>query len=609
MSDEAEQIDNIIAEGYHDGFGTWHETSTDTRESIRNVLASANAGSEVLLAEAGKEQPLPTVARIRLEDGTEFKLFGKLPADLPIGYHQVEQVGNDLPALLIVHPNACYLEESMRQWGWAVQLYAVRSKQSWGIGDFGDLAQLARSSVAHGADLIQVNPLTALAPTVPQTDSPYFASTRCFLNPIYLKIENVLELFETSVDVSDLAAKGQRLLTDRIIDRDVVFELKLDALQRIYASSHLDARFLDFCSSRGDTLFLFAAFSAIAEKHGGDYRRWPTRLRAPNSPEVQRFAEKAKERILFYQWLQWLCDMQLSQTDDTIDVITDLPVGFDPGGFDAWRWQDLLGQSMSIGAPPDSFNKNGQNWGIPPFSPTKLRAAKYAPFIETIRANLRHAGGLRIDHVMSLYRLFWIPDGMEPLNGTYVRYRHDELLAILAVESTRAQSWIAGEDLGTVPTGMRERLAEMNVLSHRLAIFDPTPPTNYPRKTLAAINTHDLPTLAGLWSGKDIKAVRAMGREPHEEDYIGMVDNIKKLTGLSEETPVENVIAALYDVLGKGNSSVVLASLEDVLAVPERPNMPGTLNEWPNWRISLPALLHNITSNANFESLANALRK
>jgi 4-alpha-glucanotransferase len=288
--------------------------------------------------------------------------------------------------------------------------------------------------------------------------------------------------------------------------------------------------------------------------------------------------------VRFYQWVQWLLDEQLARATADIPLMQDLPIGVDPEGADAWAWQDVFARGVTIGAPPDEYNTQGQDWGLSPWIPWKLRNAAYEPFIQTIRASLRHAGGLRIDHVMGLFRLFWIPEGKSPQDGAYVRYAEEELLALLALESDRAKAYIVGEDLGTVEENFRKQLKNSRVLSYRLMWFENVPPAGFPKLALAAMTTHDLPTIAGLWTGSDLRAQRELGLNTNEEGMNQIRERLSAIAGLAPETPVVEVTKRTYRLLAEAPSMILSATLEDALAVEERPNMPGTTSEqWPNW--------------------------
>jgi 4-alpha-glucanotransferase len=313
--------------------------------------------------------------------------------------------------------------------------------------------------------------------------------------------------------------------------------------------------------------------------------------------------------VRLHAWLQWLLDLQLERAARAAPLLADLAVGFAPDGADAWIWQDVLAGGVRVGAPPDAFAPQGQDWGLPPFDPWKLRAAGYEPFIRTVRATFRHSAGIRVDHVMGLFRLYWIPPGAAAPEGAYIRYPAEDLLAILALESQRAQAYVVGEDLGTVEPETRQALFEHAVLSYRLLWFEDSPPAHYPRQALAAVSTHDLPTIAGAWTGADLRLQRAAGLQPNDTDQQKMADRLRAVTGLPPQAPVADVVVAAYAALAASPSQLVAATMEDALLVEERPNMPGTTTQWPNWSLALPKTLEQIKRDPQVARLMQALRR
>jgi 4-alpha-glucanotransferase len=603
-----------ITDGFHDTVGVWHSTSAETRAAIRRAMGDADATDpprpSVQVIRQGVATALDGPAELTLEDGTVVRVPDYLPPDLPLGYHQVRRLDDDLPTRLIVAPLRCHLPDGLRIWGWAAQLYAARSTQSWGIGDLADLRQLARWSAASlGAGMLLINPLSAATPVAPQQPSPYYASSRRFRNPLYLRVEEAPGAQTSGLDLERLAAAGRALNEERRIDRDAVWKLKGEALERLWAAFAGDARFERYRSEQGRALREFATFCVLAEQHGAGWQGWPEEYRRPESPAVGRVAAERVARLGFHEWLQWLVDEQLAHASRELRLMQDLPIGADSGGADAWAWQDAVTTDASVGAPPDRYNEGGQDWGLPPFVPHRLAARGYAPFIETIRAGLRHAGGLRIDHVMGLFRLFWVPKGLTPAQGAYIRYPAEDLLAIVALESQRAQAIIVGEDLGTVEEGVRERLAEQAILSYRVVWFEPEPPARFPALALAAVTTHDLPTIAGLWTGADVEAQAAMGREPHRAGFAEMRERLRQMIGVQEDAPVADVIERTHERLAEAPSIIVTATLDDALAVAERPNMPGTVTEWPNWSIALPLPLEAIEREPLPRAIAGVLAR
>jgi 4-alpha-glucanotransferase len=368
-----------------------------------------------------------------------------------------------------------------------------------------------------------------------------------------------------------------------------------------------DPRFERFCCNQGEPLVQFATFCVLTEKFGRGWRQWPADYRRPDSPAVTRFAADHAERVHFHEWLQWLLDEQLAVAAEEIPLMQDLPIGVDPEGADAWVWQDVFAAGVTVGSPPDEYNTRGQDWGFAPFIPWKLRAAAYAPFIGSLRGALRHAGGLRIDHVMGLFRLFWIPQGAEPAAGTYVRYPSDELLTILSLESQRAKAYIVGEDLGTVEEAARKSLAKKKVLSYRLLWFESDPPANYPTFALAAVTTHDLPTIAGLWSGADLKAQRRLNLQPNEQGTLAIRGRLRSMAGLNDDSTIEEVIERTHELLAQSRAAIVAGTLEDALAIEERPNMPGAPH--CSWSLALPAKLDEIQSHPLANAIARQLRR
>jgi 4-alpha-glucanotransferase len=475
------------------------------------------------------------------------------------------------------------------------------------MGDLGDLRRLGRWSAAElDAGLILVNPLHAAHPTLPQSTSPYFPSSRRFRNPLYLRVEDVPGAASLD-DLESLARAGRALNAERHIDRDAVFRLKIEALEQIWSGFGGDAEFDRWREAQGDSLADYAAFCVLAEEHGPDWRSWPEGARHPDGPEVAEVQRTQYGRWRFHQWLQWLVDRQLADASSAIGVMHDLAVGVDPAGADGWLWQDQLAPDMAVGAPPDEFNTQGQSWGLPPFDPWRLRTAGYEPFIQTIRATLGHAGGLRLDHVMGLFRLWWVPRDASPKEGAYVRYPAADLLDIVALECHRAGAYAVGEDLGTVEDQVRTELADRGVLSYRLLWFEEEPPAEFPVQALAAVTTHDLPTIAGLWTGSDLHDQREIGLEPNEAGTQALRDKLQHLTGVEGDAPVDEVVTATYGALAEAPSMLLTAGLDDALGVEERPNMPGTIDQWPNWRIALPLSLEEIEADPRPRAVAAAL--
>jgi 4-alpha-glucanotransferase len=629
-----------ITTSFTDAADRRYAVSEATLEAVLEAMGPAPATAAwppVVVARIGREvtwaPPEGEPATLVLETGEERPLPAELPGDLPTGWHRVE--GRTGATTLVVAPGRCHLPAELegggRAWGWAAQLYAVRSRASWGIGDLGDLAGLLAATAPLGAGFALLNPLHAALPTEP---SPYNPSSRVFRNPLYLRIENVPE--RAALDPPDrarveaLAGAGRVLLDKDRIDRPAVYRLKDEALRLAHgAIGRAPGRQDGLAAYRAATpnLERFATFCALQHVHGQDWRTWPAAYRHPGRPEVGAFGEQHHQEVAYHAWLQWLLDEQLAAVRPgwgQLGVVNDLAIGFAPDGFDAWSFQDELAAGVSVGAPPDPLGPRGQDWGLPAFAPDRLAAGGYGPFAQTIRAGMAHAAGLRIDHVMGLFRLFWIPDGAEPAQGTYVRYPADDLLGVLALESAAAQALVVGEDLGTVEPGVRERLAAEGVLSYRLAWFEHGPDggrrraADYPRLALAATTTHDLPTVAGFFSGTDLDHLRDIGVAtpggPEQADQEAQRESLCRLLedeGLLApgDRSVPAIVAALYGFLTRTPSMLVAATLEDAVEANDRPNVPGTIDQRPNWSLPLPVPLDDLAADPRVRRLAGILSK
>jgi 4-alpha-glucanotransferase len=540
------------------------------------------------------------------EDGRSLRVEGSVGGDVPLGYHRVE--GTTGPRTLVVSPRRCHLPAGLRLGGWAVQLYGARSEHSWGIGDLADLRVFGDWASAAGAGFALLSPLNAAAPSPPIEPSPYLPSSRRWRNPLFLRVEDVPGAQALGGDLEWIARAGHALNADRIIDRDAVAILKLDALTRIAEASPPGADFARWLRVQGEALRRFAIFSVIAEQHGGDFHQWPEELRDPGGSAVRALARRSRARVTFHAWLQWLVERQLATAAASIPLMTDLPIGVDPGGADVWADRELFATEFSVGAPPDLFNVAGQDWAQPPWNPWCLRARAYQPLIEVFRAGFAHAMGLRIDHVMGLFRLYWIPRGASPAEGVFVRYPADDMLDILALESVRAGALVVGEDLGTVEPAVREQMAAREILSYRLLWFEDEEPARFPERAMSAVTTHDLPTVAGLWRGADVEAQRSIGIEVNEAGTAEIRERLARVAGTRADAP--DVIASAYSALAASPSMLVVASLEDAAEVVERPNMPGTTAErWPNWCLSLPRSLEEVLASPLAQRLAAILRR
>jgi 4-alpha-glucanotransferase len=536
---------------------------------------------------------LPRGARsIELESGGELPAASLLTADAPYGYHHlVMRDGRRVP--MVTSPGRCSLPEALQGWGWAAQLYAVRSREGWGIGDLGDLRSLGSWSRKQGAAMLLVNPLHAVRPGTPQEPSPYFPSSRLFRNPIYLRIQD-LPGARDEPEVAALLREAGRLRDAPIIERDRVMPLKLRALESLWSRFRGDKGFDAYVAREGILLERYACFCVLAERLASSWTRWPSRYRHSGGRAVRELVTTDRSRVDFHRWLQWLLDTQLGRAARELPLVHDLAVGFAPDGADAWLWQDVVAPDARIGAPPDDFNPAGQDWGVPPFDPARLRAAGYAPLIATMRRMMGAGIGVRIDHVMGLFRLWWVPLGAsDPSAGAYVRYPAAELLDILALESVRAGCGVVGEDLGTVESGVRSELRRRQLLSYRLAWFESRPPERFPTQALAALTTHDLPTAAGVWTGADLAELEATGRPFNRRAELGVRRKLRRLAGVSDGDPAPLVVERAYAALARAPSRLVVATLDDASLAERRPNMPGDVAR-TNWSIPLPRTLEQL---------------
>ncbi|MEH3128901.1 MAG: 4-alpha-glucanotransferase [Mycolicibacterium neoaurum] len=541
----------------------------------------------------------------------------ELPADLPPGYHRLHARTDTIETdtNLIVAPSALAPPRT-RQWGLATQLYSVTSEQSWGTGDLTDLTDLAIWSAArHGAGFILVNPLHAAAPVAPMEPSPYLPTSRRFVNPLYLRVEAIDEYAQLRrrgplrKARAELAARARR--RDGI-DRDAAWKVKRAALQQVYRVPRSAGRELAYAAFRareGRSLDDFATWCALAEVHGPDWHTWPQALTHPDNPEVAAFAAANEAAVDFHRWLQWQLDDQLTiaqaratQSGMDLGIMHDLAVGVDPDGADAWALQDVLARGVTAGAPPDEYNQLGQNWSQPPWRPDQLRRTGYAPFRALVNAVLRHAGGVRIDHIIGLFRLWWIPQGAAPTEGTYVRYDHDALIGIVALEAYRSGAVVVGEDLGTVEPWVRDYLRDRGLFGTSILWFErtdegaPLPAEHWREACLSAVTTHDLPPTAGYLAGEHIRLRESLGllTRPVEEeiaddrvDQQAWLDELRRLGLVGEQPDIDEIVRGLHAFLGRTPSKLLALALPDAVGDLRAQNQPGTTDEYPNWRVPL----------------------
>lgn len=594
--------------GYEDYKGSFrHSPEASLIKVLEAIEEDSPRGPEEqgpLVLKRGARLPFDGPALVDTDTGDQMAVEGTIPVHMPFGYHTICGQ-DDVPRRLIVSPGVCFLPENLRVWGWAAQLYALRSANSWGMGDLADLEELARWSATEGARLIMVNPLGAATPGRAIEPSPYYPSSRSFRNPLYLSVDRIVG---SEGPVESFRDAGRALNAAPLINRDAVWAAKGPALELMFRDFAGHPEFDRYCEDQGRSLDDFAIFCSLAEQYEGPCSDWPEGVRHPGTPEVTDFRREYSSRVMFHKWLQWHLEGQLAMAGRHLGLVKDLPVGVDPSGADAWIWGDAFASGFALGAPPDEFNRAGQVWGIAGFHPKRLRAAGYEPFIQMIRSALSQAGGMRIDHVMGLFRLFWIPDGCGASEGVYVRYPADELLDIVALESRRAQAFVVGEDLGTVEPHVREEMTVRSMLSYRLLIFEDSA-EEIPTESMAAVTTHDLPTLAGVWRGGDHRVQKTLELPTNDDGMEEMRHRLRMAASAPPEEPVDRVIPAVYEKLGQSPARIVLATLEDAVGSTDRPNMPGVTEGWPNWKIALPKSLEELKTHPLAGELTGVLRK
>jgi len=572
----------------------------------------------------------------------------EIPADLPLGWHRLEAAttGRRGRGWVVVTPARIDVPEAVRRerpWGLAAQLYSVRSERSWGIGDFGDLADLCSlAAIREGADFLLINPLHAAEAVPPLEPSPYLPSSRRFLNPIYIRIEDIPEVAyvpsQHRAVIEWESEKPRRAnLEAELLDRDASWRAKSAALEKIFEvprSAARQARFEAFCLREGDALEEFATWCAISEAHKG--LPWPAEFENPRSAAVDQWRNEHSDRVLFYAWLQWLADEQLGRAQAAavdagmgIGIMTDLAVGVHPSGADAWALGKVLAAGMEVGAPPDMYNQNGQNWSQPPWQPRALEAAAYLPFRDVVRAAVRHSGALRVDHILGLFRQWWIPAGNAANDGVYINFDHDALIGILALEAQRAGTIVIGEDLGTLEPWVSDYLNHRGLLGTVVALFEkdhenrPQAPENYRADALVSVTVHDLPPTAAFLAGEHVDARAELGliagdveaeRAKAAADRDAMAAYLDERGWLPIEWEEDDLIAGVHRLAMHSPALLTAVSLTDATGDRRSQNHPGTSTEYPNWRIPLTdkagavILLDDIFDNERVQRLLEAVR-
>jgi len=600
-----------------------------TPESVTAALAAARARADeppptIVLTE-GTPHPLPEPGTLDLEDGTVRELAGELPGDLPLGWHRLRAGSRETTVIVV----PARLPRPPRTWGFMLQLYALRAAGSWGMGDLGDLAEFATWSGREAqAGLILLNPLHAIGPTLPVPASPYSPTSRRFVNPLYLRVDET-DAYRAAPEATRAAVDALRPAgtdPDGLIDYDAVWLAKRNALELLFPYAHrvdLSEPHTGAAPGEGRSdLATFATYCALAERHGPDWRAWPEALRATDGEAVAAARSELAPRIAFFAWLQELCERQLGGAHDAareagmpVGLVHDLAVGVDPGGADGWMLGDVLAAGVRVGAPPDAFNQLGQDWGLAAWRPDRLAATGYAAWRDLIRGVLRHAGGIRVDHIAGVSRLWWIPPGAGAAEGTYVAYDAEAMLGVLALEAARAGAVVVGEDLGTIQPSVPAALRARNMLGSTVMWFARDadgaflPPSGWPVESFASLSTHDLPTAYGFLTGAHVRvrAERGLLTVPEDEELVRATADRRALLealGLAEDASDDEAVLAMHAALAAGPSLLAGVSLYDVLGEVRQPNLPGTTTEYPNWRIPLPASPDEIHTHRRVRAVA-----
>lgn len=591
-----------------------------------------------------------------------------LPSNLPWGYHKLEisrkRRKSPYCMTLIITPKACYKQPAMdsgkKMWGPSVQLYTLRTQHNWGIGDFGDLKQLVADIASRGGDFVGLNPIHSLFPANPEGASPYSPSSRRWLNIMYIDVSSVPE-FSLSAEAQQKvgSAEFQKRLQEardaHWVNYSEVAVMKMSVLPLLFAefkARHLEKgtdrakEFEAFVAEGGDSLVHQAAFDALhADLHAEDSNVWgwpvfPEKYRRFENSAVQKYIKENQDQVTLYMYLQWVADTQINEAQTlaeekgmSVGLYRDLAVGVADSGSETWADDGNLILDASIGAPPDILGPLGQNWGLPPLNPQVLQATSYDAYIKLLRANMKHCGSLRIDHVLGLLRLWWIPKGENATNGAYIYYPVEDMLAILALESHRHECSVIGEDLGTVPDEIVGILRDAGVHSYKVFFFETSEddggyisPAHYADQSMSALCTHDMPTLRGFWHCDDLKMGRELGLYPNEQQLEGLfADRLKSKQGIldsvawhgylpegvgrdAQYVPMDTSLAeALQLHVAAGSSTLLSVQLEDWLEMDKPVNIPGTVDEYPNWRRKLSMNLDQIFGRDNVNRLAKRL--
>jgi 4-alpha-glucanotransferase len=575
----------------------------------------------------------------------------RLPlAALPAGYHTLRLEGEEAATRVIVAPRRCFVPDGLtRAFGLMVQLYALKRRDDWGIGDFSALETLIDSVAGAGGAAIGLNPLHALFLNLPENASPYSPCSRLFRNPLYLDVTALADFAECAearalADHPEFRRIAASAHDNELVPYRAVASLKLPVLERCYAhfvahhlatNSHRARSFRSFIAEQGRELEDFATFQALSEHYGAlDWSHWAPHHRDAKSDGTAQFRASRADRVGFFQYLQWCTDVAFGHTARrakdkgmAVGLYNDLAVSVDASSADYWMHSRQFAGGARVGAPPDPFNEMGQDWGLVPLNPMRLKETGYSYFRSLLAANMRHAGALRIDHVMGLTRLYLIPAGAKPTEGAYVRFPLNDLIAVAALESQRNGCMVIGEDLGTVPAGFREKLADANIFSSRVLYFERNraafkPAEEYPRLAAVSVSTHDLATLGGFWQGEDLKAKAQIGLFKNaDEEGAAMAGRVEDKRELLKALAAEDLLPtginpaaadhlgwsgeltqAVHAYLSRSPSRLMMVQLDDLVGQTRQANLPGSVTEYPNWRRRLVRALEDLGADPAFRS-------
>jgi 4-alpha-glucanotransferase len=636
-----------IESQYHDAFGRLCSVPPEVLSRLLELLAQNSepaprrVSSTVVVVRSGRDAsvslqaPAGTPVTWTIEDGKATVAQGAgeapivhLPAGLPVGSFTLRIGFGDEreEATLLVTPARAYQGDSQqRLWGIAVQLYGVRSRRNWGHGDFTDLAALIDIAAERGAGAIGLNPLHAIFDDHVEDASPYAPNSRLFLNTLYIDVEAAPGF--PGLEAAGMRDEIEKLRAGELVDYQGVARVKAKGMRLAFEAFRRGAfpdekrAFAAFRAERKTILQRFAVFEWLRRRHGLPWQQWTPEWRDAHAAALSRLRKEQSEEIGFFEYLQWVAHEQLSACCERIrqrglklGLYLDIAVGVSNASFDAWNDREVVMDAVSVGAPPDPLNLEGQNWGLAGTNPVALEQQKFEPFRRMLKVSMRYAGAVRLDHVLGLKRLFLIPNGMQAGQGTYVRFPFEPLLAVTAQESVANRSVVIGEDLGTVPEGFREMLADWGLWSYQVMMFEREAdgrfraPETYLRNALATFNTHDLPTFAGWAADHDLKVRRQLGIDPGEsdEDRAGARAALRSALGLPHDADPN--FSAVAGYLARTPSRLVVVAMEDLLAVLDQPNIPGTVQEHPNWRRRLPLALEDVARYQGLAALADVMR-